>query len=258
MRRSYASRPVIADPVRTTRAHTVRSQAVFANMEFNRNMANLDHMLYESGTFEGKFHDPMANKRENSSQGFEKARVPLGMTRGQEHSWLMKGKEMNEAEQLAAHILYSILREMSEQHSTLPALFKFVSYRGPHGAMMLEDFTEGLVRAHVLSDVDDISHKAMLNAMSVIDPQFDGCVYFPALKEAIRAVEEFERGKDSSPTSAKLTGRSRHVAQYSDSLPVDIVKVDKKPKSLFDYQKQAEKFRSQQMELLARHGEVAC
>merc|ERR1711924_54535 len=124
------------------------------------------------------------------------------------------------------------------------------------GVLRVEDFMEGLVRLHVLDTVK-VATKVLMDAMSVIDPMFDGYVYFPALKEALRAADAFKRHeRESSAASATCSGRRVDAtAVYSDSLRMDVIKVSE-GKSLYDFERMSAKFRNQQYELLGQHGEL--
>jgi len=253
-RRDFAARPASAKCVRSTCAHSMKSQHINANLEHERENANLEKLLFENGTCEGKWHDPRLDPKKTHAPWKHPPALdhPVG-----DHSWIARAG--NEAENLASSIVFGIRRALQENHSTLPRLFHAFTHGQKalaQGVLRVEDFMEGLVRLHVLDTVE-VARKVLMDAMSVIDPMFDGYVYFPALREALRAADAFKRQeRDASTASATCNGRRADTTTlYSESLPVDAVKVHER-KSLWDFERTAAKFRNQQMELLAQHGEL--
>jgi hypothetical protein len=238
-RRSCASKGAVPRSVQAARGQLLRSKHVAASMEHNRVNANLEHSQFENGTCGGRWQHP----------GVERIRSSPPIDGIPDHSRTGPTRDQGGPQALAYHILFGILRALRENHSTLPQLFRAVT-RGPPGTLSLEDFVEGLAKLHVLGD--DIATKNMVDAMLIIDPTFDGYVYFPALKAALKAagVRHRQTQECSSSLHGKITCPERINAMYSETLPVDVVKVDKRPKSLHDFERQASRFRMQQSDLV--------
>jgi len=254
-RNNFAARPASAKCVRATRAHLMKSQHINANLEHERENANLEKLLHENGTCEGKWHDPRLDPKKTHAPWKHPPAIdhPTG-----DHSWIARAG--NEAENLASSIIFGIQRALRENRSTLPRLFHAFTHGQnalAQGVLRVEDFMEGLVRLHVLDTVK-VATKVLMDAMSVIDPMFDGYVYFPPLREALRAADAFKRHERDGSSSASATCSGRRAdatAVYSDSLRMDVVKVCE-GKTLNDFERMSAKFRNQQVELLEQHGEL--
>jgi hypothetical protein len=92
--------------------------------------------------------------------------------------------------------------------------------------------------------------------MRTIDPSFDGRVNIPVLARAINAAHKVQGQR--TQVAQQTEKMKAQVAQctYCDSLPVEIVKVDRESRSLFNFERSFEKFRAQQRILLDFHHEL--
>lgn len=97
---------------------------------------------------------------------------------------------------------------------------------------------------------------SLVEVMHVIDPSFDGRVNLPKVARAIAAARGVQNQRAKQTEIAKQQHHEKIMHSYSETLPVEVVKVDRESRSLFNFQRSFNKFREQQMELLKQHNEV--
>lgn len=97
---------------------------------------------------------------------------------------------------------------------------------------------------------------SLVEVMHVIDPSFDGRVNLPKVARAIAAARGVQSQRVQQTELAKQQHHEKIMHSYSETLPVEVVKVDRESRSLFNFQRSFDKFREQQMELLKQHNEV--
>jgi len=174
----------------------------------------------------------------------------------QPFSWMDESLgDAGEGTLLASRILAGITRALQENHSTIPRLFWAVN-RGASGVLELEEFIEGLVKLRVLQDDEVVTLKVLAEAMALIDPDFDGRVNYPALNRAVTSAQNLQRKQAQATVGPGSRGPMAACASYGAELPVDVVKVDKNSKSVFDFNRSKDMFYRQQAALLAHHGEA--
>jgi len=105
-------------------------------------------------------------------------------------------------------------------------------------------------------DDGEFTEDNIVHAMTVIDPNFDGRVSLPVIARAIQATHKVQRQRDQSSQQQEKQHQNKLSTSYSESLPVEVVKVDMESRSLFNFERDFEKFRSQQRILLAHHNEL--
>eukprot|EP00913_Durusdinium_trenchii_P007052 g6634.t1 len=138
---------------------------------------------------------------------------------------------------LAKHIFLSLHSVMRKRRATLKHLFKYVNHGVP-GILEPAEFLEGLQRLGIVERGDEV-HR---------------CV------QATRAICGQKVFKDHLNRGNTTILESRPVWAptnlYSESMPVEKVKVEMKPKSLWDFECSFEQLRQQQHELLIIHKEI--
>lgn len=245
LKRNRSAGPVISSTVRTTQAHTQRAKRTFMVLDKQREEAVLEHARFENGVYEGKWRDPMLETKGQLPEACPPER----------HDWLgLFDDDMSPAQQLAQRIVFGIYDVQTRFRGGLLALFAPENRGGP-GVLEPTDFLHALVRLGVMVE-GECTIERLVQAISVIDQSSDGRVSLPALARAI-GVARGLRKQQRQATERQHQQRQVFLnTKYSDSVPVDIVKLDKNSKSLYNFERSLEKFRSQQRELLIQHNEV--
>lgn len=245
IKQSHISKPTAPEMVRSTRGHDMKTQHVARTLDRNHDEAHLEKECHEDGSFGGRWCHPRRSKA-----GTHLQHGPV-----EHHDWMQQDLSgLGDSEMLASRILAGITRALQEQHSTVPRLFWSVN-RGAQGVLEIEEFMEGLVRLQVV-DYDEIdSLKVLSEAMTFIDPDFDGRVNYPALNRAVTAAQNAQRKQRRASSAGRFQGSLATSTNYSNELQVEVVKMDKNSKSVCDFNRSKDTFRRQQTALLAQHGE---
>lgn len=127
--------------------------------------------------------------------------------------------------------------------------------RGTIGVLEPSEFLEGIVRLGIAHE-GQFTVEEIIQAMALIDPNFDGRVNFTALERAVAAARGVQRQQAQEAERLAQQHEKKVTQSYGEALPIEIVKVERQPKSLFDFERAFERFRKQQKELLAHHGEL--
>jgi len=250
LRQSHISKPTVSDAVRSTRGHNMKTQHVARVLDRNHDEASLEKELHEDGCFRGRWCHPLRSKPAGLGQGSQLHDGPLD-----HHDWMQQDlSDQDEAAAVASRVLSGITRALQENHSTVPHLFRAHNH-GAQGALEIEEFMEGLVRLQVLGYEDVTSLKVLSEAMTLIDPDFDGRVNYPALNRAVAAAQNAQRKQRRARSAGHSRGSMVTSAIYGAELPIDVVKVDRNSKSVYDFNRSQEVFQRQQTALLAHHGE---
>lgn len=243
-RRNRAAGQVISDCVRTTNFHNRRAKLVHQIFDRNREDRFLEQVRFENGAYEGRWRDPLLDR-----QGQLPEEHPH-----EDHDWVSRDKQdMNPAQQLASDILFGLQSHLRTSRQRISQLFDAES-TGPRGVLEPKEFLRGLQRLGIISEgitVDDI-----VDAMSIIDPGYDGRVNLPTVSRAVAAAQKFQTQRTQASQRLEQQHQAKIQTSYSESLPVEVVKVDRESRSLFNFERSFEKFRSQQRELLAQHNEL--
>lgn len=248
MQQAFGSKPTVPTGIRTTRGQDLKLERVFQNLDNAREEAGFEQTRYEEGNFEGRWCHPVVCKRSNY--------IHEGPVPHPAEGWMEQDLENSSPAELLAHrILSGINRELQVRHSTLPRLFNAVNVGTP-GVLELEEFMDGLVRARILDGDAGITEKLFSQAMSFIDPDFDGRVNYPALKRGISAAQGVVRSQQQARAAEGHQVKAAALGtSYGSELPIAVVTVDKNSKSVFDFHRSMGMFRKQQAALLSQHGE---
>lgn len=238
------TKPRMSDSVRPNRALQLRMERSDQCLSRDREEADVDQKCLQEGMYGGRWCHPV---RPPSGRILNDRQHPF--------AWMDQSlSDLNASARLASRVLAGIASALQENHSTIPRLFWAVN-RGAKGILDLEEFREGLLRMHVLEN-GEVTLKDLADAAFFIDPDFDGQVNYPSLTKAITATQMLQR--KHAVTSSLARGRRSSTpttSSYGAGIPVDVVKLDKRPKSTFDHNKMRELFEKQQSALLAHHGE---
>lgn len=247
---SHVSKPTCPELVRNTRGHDAKSQHVARYLDRLHDENVLEHVRHEEGTFEGRWCHPVKHRSATHLHD-----GPLG-----HFDWMEQElSESDEAELLASRILAGITRTLQEEHTTVSRLFKPVN-RACQGVLEMEEFMEGLTRMHIIEYEDVTSLKLLSDVVSLLDPDFDGRVTFPALARAVQAAQQVQtkHAKATNATLKKQVITAKAGGPYGHGekiIPVEVVKVDMNSKSKFDFIRSRDEFLQQQKDLLIHHGE---
>lgn len=206
----------------------------------------MEQIRFEHGVYEGRWRDPTidlgGNAPEDSAQ--------------ENHSWLAgTSGELTPAQQVASRILFGIDRVLRMSHGKLSHLFKAVN-GGTPGVLEPEEFLEGLVQLGILQK-GELALEDILDAMGAIDVGFDGRINFTTLGRAISMTQTVQKQHALDSQRLAQQNQLKIHTTYGESLPVDVVKVDRDSRSLYNFERSFEKFKRQQRELLAQHNEHA-
>jgi len=224
----------------------LRTERAFRNVDKIREEKLLEQVRFENGMYEGKFRDPMLERG-----GLLPEERPE-----ERHDWLSVSKEdMHSSQQLASQLLFGLQNCLRINRGKLTKLFKPENRSGPIGVLEPEEFLTGLVRLRVVED-GKMSVDAIVEAMSIIDPNFHGAISLPVLGRAVNAAHQIEGQRTQAAQQVERQHQAKLSTSYSESLPVEVVKVDRDSRSLFNFERSFEKFRAQQRSLLEQHGEL--
>merc|ERR1712217_121309 len=126
--------------------------------------------------------------------------------------------------------------------------------KGGPGVLEPDDFLKGLVRLGVIA-VGEFTTDDIVKVISVIDPGADGRMKIPALDRAVSVARGLHKQKQQAWEKSHQDRQVFLNTKYIDSLPVDVIKIDKQPKSIHSFERSMDKFRNQQRELLVHHNE---
>jgi hypothetical protein len=177
-------------------------------------------------------------------------RVPMGLRendRRQDDAQdsLDSQTDMSNITLLATHILSSLQTCLRNSRGGLNGVFQV-----DMGMLEPEEFLSGLIRLGIVAD-GELSVEQLVEVLPHIDATFDGYVNLASVAKAVNAAR-----KTQGQQQGDRQNKAKANASYCESLPVEVVKVEKEPRSLFDFERQYEKFRKQQRVLLEHHNEV--
>jgi len=252
-KRNRVDAPVISDIVRTTRAHNERALMANRSVDKHREEKLLEQVRFEKGMYEGTFRDPM------TEEDHLLKRLPVECA-PEQHDWLaLDHGELQETQQLGSRILFGVQGCLRNCRGRITDLFRAENILSPSGCPtgQLEpiEFLYGLVRLGVVED-GEFSEENIVHAMTVIDPNFDGRVSLPVIARALNAAHKVDRQRIQATQQLEKQHQNKLSTSYCESLPVEVVKVDMESRSLFNFERDFEKFRSQQRVLLAHHNEL--
>jgi len=223
----------------------------FRNVDKNREEKLLEQVRFEKGMYEGKWRDPMLERRTDGAVGQLPEEHPE-----ETHDWLGADHEdMHTTQQLGSRILFGLQRCLRDCRGKITKLFQAENKACATGVLEPEEFLAGLVRLGVVED-GELTVDNIVEAMSTIDTNFDGRVNLPLIQRAVNAAHKVQGQRTQAAQEVERKTQAKLTTTYTESLPVEIVKVDRESRSLFNFERSFEKFRSQQRVLLAHHNEL--
>lgn len=244
--RSHKDAPTLSQTVRPSRAHDLRARRVFDVLDRRREEAFLEKICFERGVFEGKWRDPL----------LDGGAAVLEQDPEEKHEYLQSERDDEAAaKRNASRILFGLERAMREGRGNLQNLFRAVNKNTPN-VLEADELLAGIVRLGIVQP-GELAISDVVEAMLIIDPAFDGRVNFPVLSHALAATQRVHKQKVSAQEMAARQDQHIEHNTYHSSLPVDVVKVDWRSRSLFDFERDFEKFRHQQRTLLSQHNEAS-
>jgi len=248
--RNPALDPVTSDIVRPTLFHGHRARKVYQCLERQREESVMEHVCFENSCWEGRHREPGRDPVLDKT-----APIPEDDA-GEGYGWIaLPAEELTtQVRRNASRILYGIVDALRETRGKLTHLFKPVTRATP-GVLEPEDFLEGLIKIGIVNDgellIDDI-----VEAMTIIDPKFDGRVNFPALGLAVAAAQRAQIAASQASERMQQQREVKLSQSYSESIPVEVVSVDRESRSRCIFERSFEKFKSQQRVLLSHHDEI--
>ncbi|CAK9117850.1 unnamed protein product [Durusdinium trenchii] len=223
--------------------------------------AFIEHVRFEQGQFDGRFANPLSKNSGWTNEEMANEMKKIGeepLSSLPRMAW--DPQSVAEASfggltTLAKHIFLSLHSVMRKRRATLKHLFKYVNHGVP-GILEPAEFLEGLQRLGIV-ERGECSPQQMADLMQDLDPNFDGRVILSEVHRCVQATraicgqkvfkDHLNRGNTTILAPTNL---------YSESMPVEKVKVEMKPKSLWDFECSFEQLRQQQHELLIIHKEI--
>eukprot|EP00403_Amphidinium_massartii_P031250 CAMPEP_0178389586 /NCGR_PEP_ID=MMETSP0689_2-20121128/10199_1 /TAXON_ID=160604 /ORGANISM="Amphidinium massartii, Strain CS-259" /LENGTH=455 /DNA_ID=CAMNT_0020010053 /DNA_START=67 /DNA_END=1434 /DNA_ORIENTATION=- len=242
---------VIPDAVRCNGAHERRAVAVFKCLDRHRDDMILERRRFENGVFEGRWRLPGRDPTLDRTAGVV---VEPDEEQGIDTEWVgLPDDELSEPRRLASCILFGLDTALTKNRAKLSHLFKGVEKSAP-GTLEPSEFLKGLIRLGIVQS-DEVGPGAIIEAMSEVDSNFNGRVEFPTLERAIQAARLVRRRQAEAEHLHRKQQHKIIAQSYSESLPVEVIKVDRDSRSLVIFQRSFEKFRKQQRDLLVQHNE---
>jgi hypothetical protein len=242
-KRSRKQDPVTSDIVRATGGHTRRAQRLFHCLDNKREEAVLEQARFEQGVFEGKWRNPLLDTPHIDEHPPE------------QHDWIeLSLEEMTPSQQTAAYLLFRIERVSYKTRGRLAQLF--VDKNGGHpGVLEPEEFISGLIKLRVCQ-TGELKTPQVISIMSTIDPGFNGRVNLPTLSRAVNTARGIRMQREQANDALLKQRQVKLSTSYSESIPVDVIKVDRYESSLLNFNRSFQKFLTQQRGLLEHHNEA--
>lgn len=245
-KRNRIEAPVISDIVRTNKAHSQRALVANRHVDKNREEKLLEQVRFEKGMYEGKWRDPMLETKGQLPEEAPEER----------HDWLGTEKEeQHSMQQLGSRILFGLQSYIRDRRGRINDLLKAENRSGPTGVLEPKEFLAGLVRLSIVED-GELSEDDVVHAMTSIDPNFDGRVYLPIIARAVNTAHKVQGQRTQATQQLERQHQAKLSTSYSESLPVEVVKVDRESRSLFNFERSFQRFLTQQRTLLAHHNEL--
>lgn len=279
-RRNRAAGQVISDSVRSTNTHNRRAKLVHQMFDRDREDRFLEQVQFENGAFEGCWRDPTLDRggelpEESPEEDYSwLAKQDWSQARPSSEDDLLTTLQLEElkrrvktpktssdpvqdlghAHEIASNILYGLHSQLQTDRQRISQLFA-AENNGAKGVLEPKEFLRGLQRLGIVSE--DATVDEICDAMTVIDPSYDGRVNLPTVGRAVAAANKVQGQRTKASQRMEQQHQAKLQTSYSESLPVEVVKVDRESRSLFNFERSFEKFRSQQRELLAQHNEIS-
>lgn len=241
--RTLKDAPTISEMVRSSKAHELRTRRVFDVLDKKREEVFLEKIRFEQGVFEGKWRDPLLDGGE----------AVLQPDPEEKHDFLRSDDHDAPAKRNASRILFGLEKALRKGRGNLQNLFRAVNKNTPN-VLETEEFLAGIIRLGIVKP-GELAISDVVETMLVIDPTYDGRVNFPVLSRALAATQSAHKQKVSEKETAEKQDHHLEHHTYHASLPVDVVKVDWRTRSLFDFERDFDRFRQQQQDILQQHNE---
>jgi len=232
--------PSTSASVPPTRGHSARADRMFHSIDRRREEGHIEQVAFENGVFEGRWRHPTLDGEPQQA-----ALADL--------SW-MNGSvdDMDEPHRLAHFMLLGLDEAMRAQRGKIRHLFAWED-QGP-GILEPGAFLAGLLRLGIF-DEGEVTEASLTKAMYLVDSAFDGRVNLVSLKRAVSIATALRIQRDKEAQEADQKDQEQKANMYHESLPVENVRVDRHPRSLYNFERSFEKFLRQQRDLLAQHGD---
>eukprot|EP00931_Biecheleriopsis_adriatica_P108258 TRINITY_DN82588_c0_g1_i1.p1 TRINITY_DN82588_c0_g1~~TRINITY_DN82588_c0_g1_i1.p1 ORF type:complete len:429 (-),score=72.18 TRINITY_DN82588_c0_g1_i1:103-1206(-) len=241
--------------VRANTAFEQRARLHHNTLHKRREEAVIEHARFESGVFDGCWRDPLLD-----SKGALPEPGPA-----EDHEWMgtaaldyMVGREdelcLSEGRHAALRLVVGLDMALRQAKSRLSDIFN-AENSGPKCQFEPTEFLQGLVRLKVLSTAG-FDEETLCQAMSVIDPSFDGHISLPVLSRALKAVRACispSRRVSSKMSFTTCSGEKDHGEEICPTTKVPKIRVEWQEDSISSFQKSFTKFKSQQKQLLDQH-----
>lgn len=246
-RRSRTAGPVIPAMVMSSAAHDKRAMLTFQTLDKQTEEIKLEQVRFENGVFEGRWRDPSLDQWVAAA-----ALVPATPACCE---FLSKvDSAAPRIQQVASKLLHGVEAALSANKGTLRHLFRSVN-RGTPGVLEPEEFLAGVIKLGILEE-GELRVEDIIETFAIVDPNFDGRVNFTALERAVVSARDLNRRRIQEAERLAQKHEHKLTSSYSEALPIDLVRVEKLPKSLLDFERSFERFKKQQKELLTHHGEL--
>lgn len=249
-RRSRKAGPSESVDVRTTKTHAGRAARSFQTLDQSRDDAHLEQVTFERGLLDGNWEDP----RRDCSGGVPEE-VPRVYVDWIPNAAAGLSEGVSTPQRNILKILFGLESAIRNSKSTLRHIFA-VEDVDKTSVMSLESFQRGLVRLGVLAK-EELTERDVAEALTAIDPGFDGQVTLQLLPRAIASVQGVQLEQSRASRRREQQVKAQIAKGYGmGDLNVEAVHVDRNPRSLFNFETAFAKFQSQQRDLLAHHGEI--
>lgn len=242
----FTKDPIGASSVRHNVGHERRARRVFHYLDNRREESVLEQARFEHGVFEGKWRNPLLD---NGIEMIQDTQAPE-----EEYSWLRKPfEDMAPAEELAANLLFRLERAASQSRGKLSQLFQDQNH-GPTGQLEPSEFIKGLEK-HFILYKDEMTTKKLVGIMQIVDKSFDGRISLPVVTRAVNFARSVRMKKDQEKDAIRKQRQVKLNTSYSETMPIDVIKVDRYESSLLNFNRSFQKFVTQQKQLLEHHHE---
>lgn len=244
LKRNRQAGPVVSPIVRSNTAHTRRAQRLFHCLDKRQDEAILEQARFENALVEGRWRDPLLDLKGEC----------LEMPAPETFEWLDDPHEdMQPARQAAAALLSRLDEIATTTRWRIADLFAGEN-KGHPGVLEPEEFLRGLSRLGAVSE--EFGLEDLMRFMSTIDPCFDGLVRIPVVSRAVGVARSKRMRTEEAKRLALKQRQVKLRASYSESIPCEVVKIEKEPSSLLNFNRACAKFKGQQGQLLAYHNEL--
>lgn len=244
LRHTLSGSPSSPSSIKATTSHAMRAERSFHCLDRRREESLLEQAYFEQGVSRARWRDPLLDSPN------------LPEPPAEEYGWLMlPAAEMSPVQQTAASLLFRLEHVARRSRGRLAQLF--VDQQAGHpGILEADEFLRGLIKNNVV-EANEFTPQRVIKVMSTVDPAFDGRVTLPRLARAVSAARGARVQQEKAVHDAKTQRQVKLNTTYSESIPVDVIKVDRYESSLLNFNRSFQKFVIQQKGLLDHHNEAS-